>query len=449
MKKLLAIYLAICSTAFLCGSCFSDDNDNVETYPFAALTSFSIGSFKVHKNSVTSEGKDTVLTSVVSGSLYPFIIDQKSHEVYNPDSLPMGADVTKLTTGISSDGLAYFYTDSTDTYETVSSADSIDFSKPRNLLIASTNGINIQSYTVRVNVSTIDPDKMYWQSIDKAPVASPVRALFVDGKMMLFGKNGENAPVVALYDGGNWSAETALTPATLNIETIQNFAGCLYTNDESGVLYSSVDGANWSVVSTNIALNSIVAASGSDKLWAVTATDSIAYSEDALNFVPVQALDKNFPRNNISVAVYPLRTNPFILRTLITGYASQGALATPQVWSVLSTEEKWSHYISGGDGTFACPALKPLAMVLYDGMLYAFGGSGKVAGNDVAAFNTIYASNDNGLTWIALAKVDLPAEIAGIHSPFAVAVDADNYLWIVIGGSEPSVWRGRINRLSF
>ena len=59
MRKLLAIYLAICSTAFLCTSCFDDEEESVVTYPFAALKSFSIGSFYVNKNAVTSEGKDS------------------------------------------------------------------------------------------------------------------------------------------------------------------------------------------------------------------------------------------------------------------------------------------------------------------------------------------------------------------------------------------------------
>ena len=447
MRKLLAIYLAICSTAFLCTSCFDDEEESVVTYPFAALKSFSIGSFYVNKNAVTSEGKDTVLSSKYSGSFYPFIIDQKNLEVYNPDSLPMGADVTKLTTGVDCDGIAYFYTDSTDTYELVSSADSIDLSKPRKLLVASTNGITLQAYTVRVNVHTVDPEVMYWQQFDAATVPTPLRTVLSGDKVLLFGNNVDGAVVVSSYDVANgWEAAVELSVAGLDIENVQQFADVLYATDGKS-LYSSADGINWSAASANTAVTKLFAATD-DALWAVTASDSIAYSVDGTNFEQVQPLDENFPVKNISVAQYPLLTNPNLKRTVVIGYPAAED-ARPQVWSRLSTENIWSHYEPLGDGTFDCPALRPLAVVRYDNSLYAFGGKGVVADEVVMPFETIYSSPDNGLTWKALTKVKLPEAIKDNDAPFVAYTDSNNYLWIIIGGEKPAVWRGCINRLSF
>lgn len=445
MRKLLAIYLAICSTAFLCTSCFDDEEDSVVTYPFAALTSFSIGSFNVYTDAVTSEGKDTVLSKKIPGSYYPFIIDQKRLEVYNPDSLPMGADVTKLTTGVTCDGIAYFYTDSTDTYELASSSDSIDFSTPRKLLVASTNGVTLQAYTVKVNVHTQNPEEMYWQQLDAAPVATPTRVLLSDGKVILFGRNDAGAPVMSTYDNANgWMAATELSVAGLDVENAQLFAGTLYASDGT-VLYASKNGVEWSTADASVAL---LFAATEDKLWAVTATDSIAYSVDGVNFNAVQPLADSFPVKNISVEQYPLITNPAIQRTVVVGYSAD-VNSRPQVWSLLSTEKSWVHYQPLGDGTYDCPALKPLAVVRYDNSLYAFGGKGVVADEVVMPFETIYSSPDNGLTWKALPKVKLPEALKDTDAPFTSFVDAENHLWIVMGGATPTVWRGRINRLAY
>lgn len=447
MRKLLAIYLAICSTAFLCTSCFDDDEESVITYPFAALKSFSIGSFYVKTKATTSEGKDTVVAKKYSGSFYPFIIDQKSLEVYNPDSLPMGADVTKLTTGVDCDGIAYFYTDSTDTYELISSADSIDLSKPRKLLVASTNGITLQAYTVKVNVHAVDPEVMYWQQLDAAPVSTPQRAVLLSDKILLFGRNGDGAPVVCDYDAVNgWSSIVELTVTGLDVENVQLLAGVLYATDGKS-LYSSGNGTDWSVISADASVALLFAATNSG-LWAVTTSDSIAYSVDGINFESVQPLDENFPVENISVAQYPLLTNPDIMRTVVVGYPAVEN-SRPQVWSRLSTENIWAHYKPLGDGAFDCPALRPLSVLHYDNSLYAFGGKGVVADEVVMPFETIYSSPDNGLTWKALAKVKLPEQLRDSDAPFATVADSNGYMWIIVGGENPVVWRGRINRLSF
>ena len=64
-------------------------------------------------------------------------------------------------------------------------------------------------------------------------------------------------------------------------------------------------------------------------------------------------------------------------------------------------------------------------------------------------FETIYSSPDNGLTWKALAKVKLPEQLRDSDASFATVADSNGYMWIIVGGENPVVWRGRINRLSF
>ena len=86
----------------------------------------------------------------------------------------------------------------------------------------------------------------------------------------------------------------------------------------------------------------------------------------------------------------------------------------------------------------------------YDGRLFAFGGAGTMAGSEVKAFEYLYLSGDNGLTWRESAgiRVQLPKELQGSAAPFAAAVDGNNRIWIVSGDTVPT-WRGGINRLLF
>ena len=70
---------------------------------------------------------------------------------------------------------------------------------------------------------------------------------------------------------------------------------------------------------------------------------------------------------------------------------------------------------------------------------------------EVAPFNSFYISKDNGITW----KVStgfyqrLPEELVGDDTPFAVAVDSRNFIWIINSGTDGGAWKGIINRLGF
>ena len=43
----------------------------------------------------------------------------------------------------------------------------------------------------------------------------------------------------------------------------------------------------------------------------------------------------------------------------------------------------------------------------------------------------------------------LSEELKGVDVPFAVAVDSDNYMWIITADEGVGVWKGIINRLGF
>lgn len=473
MKKQLAIYFAMCTMAFVCVSCLNDDDtETVATYPYASLTSFSIGNLNLPTASLTEDGRDTTIIKTVVGSLYPFIIDNSALQVYNPDSLPLGCDVTKVTTSVGCEGIAYYYSEETDTYEIATTTDTLDFSSPRKLIVVSTDGTYVREYSVRLNVHKVNPDVMAWESLPVAAVATPERVIAHDDKVFVYGY-GASGEAVCAYTANdatvNWTAVTTL--ASLNgqpfFSSMQQFKNRFYLVDDVGMLagsqngidweYSAGNGVDYSANTTAFALRTLLASSDADgKMWAVAkiedaVSDSIVYTTDGVEFTVSQALPDDFPLYNISSAVYPLTTNPNILRYVIVGYPSQDSGAAPVVWSKLSTEEQWLRLQPAGDGKFDCPSLENLTMLPYDGKLFAFGGAGIVNETAVEAFSSFYVSKDNGLTWSKISdeNVALPESLIGLSAPFAATVDDKQRVWIVTGGETPVVWRGIINRLAF
>lgn len=454
MKKQWIIYSAIFSILFLSVSCISSEDNEVVTYPYSALTSFSIGTVRVYTDAKTAEGKDTVTVDTVGGGNYHFIIDQKSRNVYNTDSLPMGADVSKVCIGVNSDGIACIYVDSTNTYELFTSSDTLDFSKERRLLVISTDGMNSSEYKVNVNVSKSDPNLLYWQQTAATDITTPRRILQMGDRMLIFGENSHNTllfTAMGVNDSETWESPTAVTnlPSDADIESIQQLCNVLYAT-AAGTLYTSSDGSTWNSVHSEGNFKKLLAASDADnKLWVIL-NDSIAYTSDGETFVTTEPVPEDFPTENLSATVYPLNTNPYIQRYVLVGYTAQQG-STPIVWSRLTTEEKWIKYTTGGDGKFNCPALVPLTMLRYNKLLWAFGGAGTFADKEVKAFSTIYTSKDNGLTWSANtnAKEKLPDALYENSAPYAAASDNNNRVWILSGGDTPMLYRGRINRLSY
>ena len=453
MKKQWFIYIALLSLMFLGVSCMNDDDKNtVDLSPYASLNSFSVADMLMYTDAVTAEGKDTVVKQVVVGINYPFIIDQKNLEVYNPDSLPLGTDVTGVNVSVQSDGVVFIYVDSLETFVYLSSTDSLNFTKPRRMLVQSLDGEHSKEYKVRLNVHKADPEAMSWTNVVAPNIVEPMRALAFGGKMLVLGKNPDGALLVAEspMDIVEWSEPIEITtlPLSAQLSSVQQFNDVLYAVAD-GVLYSSTDGSNWSAVVADGAFETLLTAS-SESLWAVV-DGSLAYTNDGTSFAKTIALPEQFPTENVSSAVYPLVTNPFISRYLLIGYAKDRTPAYPVVWSRLSTEDNWIQYPADEEEAYRCPAFENMTVVRYDNSLYAFGGKATIGETAISSFESFYASKDNGLTWMPLnnKKVFIPAQLKGVEAPYASAVDDENRIWIIVGGDNATVWHAAINRLLY
>ncbi|MBQ5664218.1 MAG: hypothetical protein IIV19_07315 [Bacteroidaceae bacterium] len=455
MKKIFSLCFTSLMAMVLLTSCLETDGDlAVKYYPYAALRSVSISDIDTEHIVKGADGKDSTVIKTVRGANYPFTINQETGEAYNVDSLPIGTDVTKVSTKISCDGVAHLYVDSLQSFELFVESDSFDYTKPLRLLITSTDGTYAREYKLSLNVHTVDPNHLYWNRIAENPVTSStaVRMLLKDDKLHLFGCDADGSlSLFTILVSNSVSCETKEVtglPQSPNMNSLVNYGEKFYITVD-GRIYSSEDGAAWQNVPCKGNVKTLFAASDKDNvIWAV-ANDSVAYANDvAAGFTTIQPLSKNFPLYDLSSVISPLRTNLNINRYLLFGRAAQGLQAQPQLWGKLSNEKKWVNYNLSSYNTKLCPSLESLVVFPYDGKLYAIGGKGTVADAQVEALSAMYVSIDNGLTWEESDKDDfsLPAEVAGIDAPFTAFVDDNGNIWLVVCGENGAIWRGRMHK---
>lgn len=452
MKKNFSKYLLLLLSALAVVSCGSSDEEEIVLSPYAIIKSFSIGDIRCSYHSFTSEGKDTTVMKTMSFGTVGFTINQQSGEIYNNDSLPYGTDVSRVVIYMGVEGVPSIYVDSTETYEAISTNDSIDFTAPRKFRVYSAGGEYSKDYTVAVNVHGVDPEMMVWTKYNAVEGITPVRALELDGEMFLFGKNGDGAAVVAvaaIEDASAWNIYNVSGLSADAFSTLTLFGGRFYAV-YAGDVYSSADAVSWDVVATGTGAVAVVGASDEDgRLW-IAGNGGVLCSSDGVSFSVSEALPQGFPLYGVSAASYPLAHNNGIVRYMLVGYADEAMEGNVVVWSKLSTEDKWVCYGNEGNA-FPCPSLKGLSVVRYDNYLYALGGTGSVGGKAVDALSTFYVSKDNGIVWKQNDSFyqRMPEGLVGNNAPFAVAVDSKNNMWIMNAGEEGGVWKGIINRLGF
>lgn len=218
-----------------------------------------------------------------------------------------------------------------------------------------------------------------------------------------------------------------------------------------GQVVKSADAKNWSVVST-VALKQLVGASNA-KLYALTENHEIVVSADggatwqAETLSPSNAL---LPEADLNFAVQPSKTNAGANQLFMAGTTGKRV----SLWGkVEENDEKaenqpWTSYTPSAENRFALPNLTNLQVVKYGDALVAMGGAGKGENSGVKAFSEIYGSVDGGLTWKKHATLVFPEGFHSSETSFAMATDADHYLWIVCGKTG-QVWRGRLNKLGW
>lgn len=458
MKSKFTAVAMLLAAVFSLASCLSsDDNDYVYTDD-SAITSFSVQTAKQYIHTTTKSGKDSIITKTLSLSDYRFVIDQQKCEIYNPDSLPYGVNARKLLVNASaaSSGSVYIKSVTSDSVQYVSSSDSLDFSRIRQLQAVSLSGKAMRRYTVKVNVHQEPADSFVWHSL---PASEAIRTLnaaklyalrTADGKtrMLMLGNDGIQTIVFASDDGSAWTPATPDFNHTVAADAYRNAVvkgDSLYLCDNGNILRTA-DGNTWQAMGNATGIKRLVAASPV-RLYGYSTDGKFMESTDNGASWQTSTIDDDaslLPLGETTYATMALKTNANAWRTLLIGSAS--ADNTMAIWGKIdegaphSVEQPWAYYTQSEFNRYKLPLLTNANAGVYGDYIL-------LAGNDAAGKASFFSSRDCGLTWERDSAATFPADF-GYNAACAMTVDADNFIWIV-NTTTGATWRGRVNSLGW
>lgn len=456
--KLRVLNIIFCLFIAACGitSCLDSDTVEYEFSSNASITAFSITDSIVTRYPAVVNGKDTTLSTAVIGADYPFVINQTEGLIYNPDSLPVGTDVSKVVVNISADTYGiYIVAEQDSLWE---EKDSLNFEKPIQFKVMAENGAFGRTYTAKINVHQQDPDVLGWQKLDSNfdTDMEELKAVYLHPTLYVFGKQDGQAFLTKaqVSDGKEWAAPVRIeTPAEADITSAMAWGNRLYILADNE-LYTSSDGLSWEKVETTARFSQLTANVYSDNIQKITGVDTderYMESLDGITWDTYEAMPEGFPTNHLSFASYPLDTNPDIYRTVVIGHQEESSDTTAVAWTQLDSDNYWIDLMAPEDA-YACPNMENMTLIRYNDALYTFGGKGRHKG-EFEPFSRIYTSKDNGITWqTAPSKMTFPEEFQTLYEEadgqYACVVDDNHFIWL-IWAQTGEVWRGRINKLGF
>ncbi len=448
----------------LVASCLGNDNYGYTYYSDTAITGFSLGTLNRFLTTTSSTGEDSVYTTTITGSDYKFYIDQLSHEIYNPDSLPVGTDAEHVVCTIYSKnaGTVLIKNVDSDTLNYFLSTDSIDFTTPREFQVVSSDGSAVRKYIVSVNVHEEYPDSFQWNLVGTSlefTTLNGMKALGFNSKMLVFGSDGNTTKIYSseIENTPSWT-ELSLDVA-LDDEAYENVIlsnDTLWTISKGELLYSS-DGVSWQEKASSDGISKLLGA-GTKKLYALSTDGRFISSLDkGLSWQK----DDNFgdemkiPTKNLNFATIEAVTNKDTERIIVAGNRDENTYkedSVAMVWNKIEeygqNSESHSWFLCNEQNGFELPRLENMRMLKYGEVLVAIGGHA-LGTSTAEAFSKLYSSEDSGLTWHGDTSYILPTDLTNNGSDvFGLAIDENNYLWIICGG-DGQIWRGRINKMGW
>lgn len=454
MAKKKIYRLMLLAVALVAGvtlaACSDDNTDSTSTSTNDCLVSkVTLGSLKRTIHTTGSQGQDSTYVVGVTGSLYPMYIDQRNNLIYNNDSLPVGTNVRRVvfSTLTSSGSTLSIRSLVTGTDTVFASTDSTDFSVPRMVKAYSSDGNSARTYEMRVNVHQQEGDSASWKQYAGAFAKgyTKLRVLCVDNSLYIYGKdeNGVRLTVTpsAEPDFAAQAVEVTTDGGELDVRSVRWFKEAFHALS-GGKPVVSRDGGRTFVAAGGTRTFDAYAGQGSDSLYAVSGGVFYA-SADGAEWTPCTADEEGFrPVSDVDGVLVPSRVNSRSESVLAVGHTADGAAC---VWKhdidrSGSFTYPWMYLPQTDeiDG-YTCPAL-------HNSVLFRYDSATVLAGTDAnGAAQPFYVSRDNGRTW---AKGGISHPAWGDVSALGAAVDGDNHIWVVCGGTG-EVWRGRVNRLGW
>ena len=455
MKRYFVLFCAVLTMILLPTSCLKgDDNNEVKEYNDMAVAYFYLGT--LNRTQQTTSG---TTTTKLDASSFKFHIDQLQRRIYNPDSLPVGTDVTKVPCSMgayNNGGLYWEDPEEENALIPYSSTDSIDFSTPRKLRVYAYGTAKYSTYIVQVNVHKEEGDEFLWTNMGTADAfksMSALRVLSLDDQLVVAGQQDGTTVFFTSEDGKSWQQQIPDVKMTFAADAYANtlcFGGYAYMLTDGNIL-RSMDLQHWEVV-YNGSFTRLLAA-GTTELYCTRSDNQIMMSEDGgrtwQEDYMVSSLDL-LPTELVATVCYPYSNVKQIDYILLAGCRDtdvypqdKGAVVWHKIvdYSSASIPTGWNYMEwAENNTTKVLPRMGGLSLIHYTNKVLAIG---KTSESELS----VYESKDSGLTWTPSTFYMLPSEFDQ-HADVSVCVDNDNFIWVV-QTSTGQVWRGRLNRLGW
>jgi len=444
IKELLFSTLIVVALLFMT-SCF-DDYD-VEDWN---LANAQISTFSLYNDSIAD------LANV------KFTIDQLNGKIFNADSMPYGTDLRfKVLCSLSFEIGAYsvlIMPQATNDSIWWSETDSVDFSQPVILEVYPYDGITKKTYEAKLNIHQVNPDSIIWEKqsavLDNKSFDEVQALQFNDAIYIYLTNNNEIHLYITdtLEQVGRIELPLTSMPKDAVLSQLTLFEGKLYVPDAKGILYFSQDGQSWTPLEGAPVLKALIGAAtagsavnSSAFLSALTSDNEgtlyYAAMDSENNWQTGNKANTDFPVKNFGRTSYEL---VYYSRLVIVGGRTAANNVSDVAWS---TTDGLNWAALSNDSKFR--KIEGASLIHYNDSLYMFGGHNQLG----IAFNEIYCSPDNGVSWY-LTEHTFPDsyKARGFSS---VYVNYDNYILVFGGKSDHNeatlneIWRGRMNRLGF
>lgn len=473
MKNRFVLFIAGCCVLLLSSCMKSNETENELSHDCQIL------SFTLANDSIS--GLSNVL----------FTIDQLTGQIFNKDSMPYGTVLDEkvicsvnLGFGVMQSKIMQEATGDTilrtrESNYSFLMVDSLDFSKPVKFVNVMWDGMTTRAYRAWVNIHQVEPDSMVWslfqdgisdQTIKEEKVVVcekeeiPYYYMYIEPTNASLGYQLYRSPV---SDGQNWTklSVNGLPNGEVCLSQITVYENVFFAITTSGVLYTSIDGAEW--VSLQVkqhypvkallgslnadddytgagkqasALAGIIEKDG-ELIYAFIDHDTRMWQWDEMNAV----ISEGFPVKNFGQVSYSSMHRARLM--LVAGRDKNNQL-TNRVWAT-DNGKVWAE-LTAQDTTYF-PKQEGVSVVQYDEKFFMLSGideNGK-------ASSEILLSKDGGVSWsVSDTLVVMPQEFKA-RGFSSIHVDNEQFMY-VFGGKERTnanvmnqIWRGRINRLGF
>lgn len=487
MKRYIRSLCLLFSAAVLLTACMDDDDMEITLYNDIAITSFNITSATVNTTTTAEDGSTETSSYTDEMVKYiPFHIDQLNGKIYNVEPLPAGTDLTTLTCSyaVKNSGMVYIENQTDGIRNVFNAGEQTNFSTQRNLYVVAADNTATRKYTVTVKVKDAQDGSFGWTRMaDNGELAglSDVKAVVAAGRLVVMGVKDGVTVTYTTTDGAAWekSATVLGGGAAANVAVLDGSVmvldgGVLRRSDDGGQTFVDVD-----YRTEGFALKQLVGANDrqdKDKLeaegeepepaelYALTDNGRIGVSVDGgLTWTTDTGVADDaewLPAEDVAFCCMPFAYNATTDYVVMVGNRPltmkdnagndiSNDESYAMVWRKIveyapdSKAGQWTYVNIDDTFVYPLPRMKGLTVAGYDGRLLAMGGEG-IGGCKAKPYEKLYESRDGGITWKNSTIYNIPEGFDTNATSATMAVDGDNRLWIVCGGTG-QVWCGRTN----